>query len=133
MSHAGVGQESKLSRESVVMFLLGAGRWYTLNSSVDPLPMKFKCDYNDYMITNLREAKSHLSQLVQLAAHGEEIIITVHGKPMARIVPIMAIPDDLPAKEEWIKELTAAAEKACPGPPRATGQDFWDELRKDRI
>jgi len=37
---------------------------------------------------NLYEAKSHLSELVERAASGEEIIIAKAGKPMARLVPI---------------------------------------------
>jgi len=37
---------------------------------------------------NLYEAKSHLSELVERAAGGEEIIIAKAGKPMARLVPI---------------------------------------------
>ncbi|HZD47738.1 MAG TPA: type II toxin-antitoxin system Phd/YefM family antitoxin [Silvibacterium sp.] len=37
---------------------------------------------------NLYEAKSHLSELVERAAGGEEIIIAKSGKPMARLVPL---------------------------------------------
>ena len=33
------------------------------------------------------EAKTHLSQLLERAAKGEEFTITKHGKPMARLVP----------------------------------------------
>ncbi len=37
---------------------------------------------------NLYEAKTHLSQLVERAAAGEEIIIAKAGRPKARLVPI---------------------------------------------
>jgi len=37
---------------------------------------------------NLYEAKSHLSELVERAAGGEEIVIAKAGKPMARLVPL---------------------------------------------
>jgi prevent-host-death family protein len=37
---------------------------------------------------NLYEAKTHLSALVEKAAHGEEIVIAKGGKPMARLVPL---------------------------------------------
>lgn len=37
---------------------------------------------------NLYEAKSHLSELVDRAAAGEEIVIAKSGKPMARLVPV---------------------------------------------
>ena len=36
------------------------------------------------------EAKTHLSQLLERAAKGEEFIITKHGKPVARLVPPLA-------------------------------------------
>jgi prevent-host-death family protein len=38
---------------------------------------------------NLYEAKSHLSELVERAADGEEIVIAKAGKPMARLVPLI--------------------------------------------
>ena len=38
-------------------------------------------------VTNIHEAKTHLSRLVERAAAGEEIIIAKAGKPMARLMP----------------------------------------------
>ncbi len=37
---------------------------------------------------NLYEAKTNLSQLVDRAAGGEEIIIAKAGRPMARLMPL---------------------------------------------
>jgi prevent-host-death family protein len=37
---------------------------------------------------NLYEAKTHLSELVQRASEGEEIVIARNGKPTARLVPL---------------------------------------------
>jgi len=37
---------------------------------------------------NLYEAKTNLSQLVDRAAGGEEIIIAKAGRPLARLVPL---------------------------------------------
>jgi prevent-host-death family protein len=39
-------------------------------------------------IVNLYQAKTSLSQLVEQAASGEEIIIAKAGKPKARLVPL---------------------------------------------
>jgi prevent-host-death family protein len=39
---------------------------------------------------NLYEAKTQLSQLVERAAGGEEIIIAKAGRPLARLVPLTA-------------------------------------------
>jgi len=38
-------------------------------------------------IANIHEAKTHLSQLVERAVAGEEIIIAKAGKPMVKLVP----------------------------------------------
>ena len=40
--------------------------------------------------TNIHEAKTHLSRLVERAALGEEIIIAKAGRPMAKLVPYRA-------------------------------------------
>jgi prevent-host-death family protein len=39
---------------------------------------------------NLYEAKTNLSQLVERAAAGEEIVIAKAGRPLARLVPLKA-------------------------------------------
>jgi prevent-host-death family protein len=44
------------------------------------------------IVSNLYEAKTNLSQLVDRAAAGEEIIIAKNGVPLARLVPLEARP-----------------------------------------
>lgn len=41
---------------------------------------------------NIHHAKTHLSRLVELAAQGQEFVIAKAGKPMVRVVPIVAAP-----------------------------------------
>ncbi|MCW5782558.1 MAG: type II toxin-antitoxin system Phd/YefM family antitoxin [Nitrospirales bacterium] len=36
---------------------------------------------------NVYEAKTHLSQLLDLAASGEEVVIARAGRPMAKLIP----------------------------------------------
>jgi prevent-host-death family protein len=53
------------------------------------------------------EAKTHLPQLLDRAANGEEFTITKHGKPVARLVPPVtakAAPD-IPAAVEAMKQF----------------------------
>ena len=38
---------------------------------------------------NIQEAKTHLSRLVNAAAHGEEVVIAHRGVPVVRLEPIM--------------------------------------------
>jgi prevent-host-death family protein len=43
---------------------------------------------NSPVVVSLYDAKTHLSELGERAAAGEEIIVTKHGKPRFRIVSV---------------------------------------------
>jgi len=47
------------------------------------------------VIKNVAEAKSHLSQLLDAAVAGEEVIVARAGKPLVRLVPV-----ETPAQRE---------------------------------
>jgi len=60
----------------------------------------------------LAEAKAHLSALVErVEVSGDEIVITRHGRPAARLVPI----DDESAIESALALLLAARKASTPG------------------
>ena len=84
------------------------------------------------MITNLREAKAQLSMLVQRAAAGEEIIITVHGRPTARMTAVTTPAGSSADARQWMHELALEAEAARCGELRGTTQEQWDDLRAER-
>lgn len=44
------------------------------------------------MVTNIHDAKTHFSRLVQRVEAGEEIVIGRAGKPVARLVPYVEQP-----------------------------------------
>ena len=48
----------------------------------------------------LFEAKTHLSELVARAEKGEEVVITRHNRPVAKLVPIDAGTTDARARHE---------------------------------
>jgi len=52
------------------------------------------------------EAKTHLPQLLERVAKGEEITITKHGKPVARLVPAVTMKPK-PDVRKVIEELKA--------------------------
>ena len=54
------------------------------------------------------EAKNKLAELLDRAEHGEEIIITRHGKPVARLGPVQTLLDRAAARQavEGIKKLS---------------------------
>ena len=41
---------------------------------------------------NVQEAKTHLSRLLTRVTAGEEIVISRHGQPVARLVPANPVP-----------------------------------------
>ncbi len=43
-------------------------------------------------IVNIHEAKTHFSKLVDSVLHGNEILIAMAGKPVAKLVPITKKP-----------------------------------------
>ncbi|MFT5470618.1 MAG: prevent-host-death family protein [Verrucomicrobiales bacterium] len=85
------------------------------------------------MVTNLRDAKTRFSELVQLAAGDEEIIITVRGQPTARLITAKSPENAKTDRAEWVAELSAAAEAAQASNTTSTPQSFWDESREDRF
>jgi prevent-host-death family protein len=61
------------------------------------------------------EAKTHLSALLERVARGEQITITKHGKPVARLVPVGK--PDLERRREAIKKLKEFAKGHTLGVP----------------
>lgn len=53
---------------------------------------------------SIAQAKSQLSALISQAAAGEEIVITKHGRAVARLVAEPAQPFGWEALAEWVKQ-----------------------------
>jgi len=52
------------------------------------------------------EAKNRLSELLQTVENGEEVTITRHGRPVARLVPVGQSDREKVRKTiEWLKEF----------------------------
>jgi prevent-host-death family protein len=74
------------------------------------------------------DAKTHLSQLLERVAQGEEFTITRHGKPVARLVP--AIPArPRPDVRQVIEELKAFSKGNTLG-GEVTVRDLIEEGRR---
>ena len=61
------------------------------------------------METNVRDLKAHLSEYLQRAALGEEVMVTLRGKPLARLVPA-----SLDATQENLEETSIARLRSLP-------------------
>ena len=84
------------------------------------------------MTATLRETKAKLSQMVRLASQGEEVIITVHGKQMAKLVAVPQRTKKLD-KKKWLAELAHLRRKYSTGRVTMTAQQIQDENRAERF
>lgn len=76
------------------------------------------------MRISVSEAKGQLTELVRRSEEGDEIVLTRHGQPVARLVPIKAVPDRA-ARRKLLESVRASgAGKASRGPSAARSQDF---------
>ncbi len=76
------------------------------------------------MRVSVTEAKGQLTDLVRRAEAGDEVILTRHGHPAVRLVPIKRPAD--PATRRAVLEAArkSGGAKALPGPDAARSQDF---------
>jgi prevent-host-death family protein len=76
------------------------------------------------MKISVTEAKGQLTELVRRAEKGDEIVLTRHGHPAVRLVPVKA-PLDREARRALLEELRiSGSAKATSGPSAARSQDF---------
>jgi prevent-host-death family protein len=70
------------------------------------------------------EARSQLTEFMRLAEAGDEVILTRHGKPTVRLVPVRAPAAASDRKALLDSVRRSAALKARVGPSAAHSQDF---------
>jgi prevent-host-death family protein len=70
--------------------------------------------------------------MVKRASRGEEVVITVHGKETAKLVPVPPRRKRID-KEKWLKRLERLREQSWTGRYGKTAQEIQDEGRADRI
>jgi prevent-host-death family protein len=80
------------------------------------------------MEISVTDAKAQFTEPVRRAEAGDEVVLTRHGHPAVRLVPVKKAVDR-ETRRALIEELQrAAAEKVTPGPSAARSQDFlYDE------
>lgn len=70
------------------------------------------------------EAKGRLTELVRHAEAGDEVILTRHGHPAVRLVPVRKVVDRETRRRLLHEAMASARGKATPGPDAARSQDF---------
>jgi prevent-host-death family protein len=58
---------------------------------------------NDMQSMSMAHAKAHLSDLLNTVESGGEVVITRHGRPVARVIPVSPVKQLIPA---WQKSST---------------------------
>ncbi|MGE3076860.1 MAG: type II toxin-antitoxin system Phd/YefM family antitoxin [Dehalococcoidia bacterium] len=79
------------------------------------------------MKISVTDAKAQLTELVRRAEAGDEVVLTRHGHPAVRLVPVRIQPDKA-TRRAALEAWRAAGSEAAPGPSAARSQDFlYDE------
>ena len=73
------------------------------------------------------EAKTHLPQLLDEVSEGQSILITRHGKPVARLVPIERPKRSI---DEIIAGFREIRERTLPDPDGLSLKDLINEGRR---
>jgi prevent-host-death family protein len=82
------------------------------------------------MIKTLRESKAKLSELVERASQGEDVLITVRGKVKARLTRAGTVdPSD---RQAWIERLKQIQKTYTRGTPKSSFDEILNDIRKDR-
>lgn len=84
------------------------------------------------MIKTLRESKAKLSELVELAHQGQEVLITVRGKVKARLVQA-GESNQTPERADWVARLRQAHAQQAVGPSQPSTDAILDADREDRF
>jgi prevent-host-death family protein len=80
------------------------------------------------MLISVSEAKGQLTELVRRAEAGDEVVLTRHGKAVARLVPVTVMPSAIDRRAILNKVRASGPKSATPGPGAARSQDFlYDE------
>ncbi len=86
------------------------------------------------MKVSVTEARGRLTELVRRAEAGDEVVLTRHGHPAVRLVPIRATTDKKSRLALLDAVRASAVGKASPGPGAERSQDFLygEERRQAR-
>ncbi len=81
----------------------------------------------------LFEAKTHLSELVARAERGEEVVITRHNRPVAKLVPIATItPEQLKRRLSAVAHMQAIGAEVAARSGPITQQEILEWIREGR-
>ncbi len=83
------------------------------------------------MTATLEQIQSDLLRLVDLVQQGEEVVITSHGRAVAKL---STVPQSAPSpnRRVWLARLRQLRESTATGKTSPTTEQILDELRSER-
>jgi prevent-host-death family protein len=84
------------------------------------------------MVKTLRESKAKLSQLVELASQGEDVLISVRGKIKARLTRA-AEQSTRRSSSDWVRDLKALYKAYGKTQAKLSSEQIISEIRQDRV
>src|SRR2546425_5268139 len=87
------------------------------------------------MTTTLSQSQADLPRLVELASQGEDVLITVEGKPKARLIRAESSNGHPLSEQElqtWLAELADLRARLSTGKTMPTAEQLIAENREDR-
>ena len=89
------------------------------------------------MTTTLSKGQAELPRLVELASQGEDVVITVDGKPKARLTRAenVVLPRQLSREEteQWMAELAELRRSVSTGKLSPTAEELISEDREESV
>lgn len=76
------------------------------------------------MKVTVTDAKAQLTDLVRRAEAGEEVVLTRHGQPAVKLVPVKRKPTAAEKRALMTRIMEEGSKKALPGPSAARSQDY---------
>ena len=76
------------------------------------------------MNISVSDAKAQLTDLVRRAEAGEEVVLTRHGQPAAKLVPVKTKPTAAEKHALMTRIMEEGRRNPSPGPDAARSQDF---------
>ena len=80
------------------------------------------------MTATLEQAQADLLKLLGVVQQGEEVVITSHGRPVAKLTPVPGA-NPLPNRQAWLARLAQLRQRLSTGKAGLTIQQILDEDR----
>lgn len=82
------------------------------------------------MFVSVRESKAKMSELLVKAREGEDVVITVRGRPAARLVPVDT-EANVPDLRKWAEEIRCRLSD-MEAAPASSSREIIEDLRSER-